>query len=83
MKHAHLPFVHSKGGIYIWLHTPPGYDSEAFEQLLLKEKSILVAPGKPFGENGNQYVRVSLALDDKQLEEAANRLTQLRYLYER
>jgi len=24
-----------------------------------------------------------LALDDKQLEEAANRLTQLRYLYER
>lgn len=61
----------------------PGYDSEAFEQLLLKEKSILVAPGKPFGENGNQYVRVSLALDDKQLEEAANRLTQLRYLYER
>ena len=83
LKHAHLPFVHSKGGIYIWLHTPPGYDSEAFEQLLLKEKSILVAPGKPFGENGNQYVRVSLALDDKQLEEAANRLTQLRYLYER
>ena len=22
LKHAHLPFVHSKGGIYIWLHTP-------------------------------------------------------------
>ena len=22
LQRAHLPFVHSKGGIYIWLHTP-------------------------------------------------------------
>lgn len=42
---ADLPFVHAKGGIYVWLETPPGYDSEQFEQFLVKEKSILVAPG--------------------------------------
>ena len=60
----------------------PGYDSEQFEQFLVKEKSILVAPGKPFGENGNRYVRISLALDDQQLDEAAIRLTELAYLYE-
>lgn len=40
-----LPFVHAKGGIYVWLETPSGYDSEQFEQFLVKEKSILVAPG--------------------------------------
>ena len=45
--------MHSKGGIYSWLRTPPGYDSETFEQYLLKEKSILVAPGIPFGEMEN------------------------------
>ncbi len=49
---------------------------------LVKEKSILVAPGKPFGENGNRYVRISLALDDQKLDEAAIRLTELAYLYE-
>ena len=68
--------MHSKGGIYSWLRTPPGYDSETFEQYLLK-KSILVAPGIPFGENGKHYVRISLALDDKWLEEAASRLIDL------
>ena len=79
---ADLPFFHAKGGIYVWLETPSGYDSEQFEQFLVKEKSILVAPGKPFGENGNRYVRISLALDDQQLDEAAIRLTELAYLYE-
>ncbi|UMT79523.1 aminotransferase class I/II-fold pyridoxal phosphate-dependent enzyme [Staphylococcus roterodami] len=81
LRKAHLPFVHAKGGIYAWLKTPPGYDSEQFEQFLVKEKSILVAPGKPFGENGNHYVRISLALDNQQLDEAATRLTDLAYLY--
>ncbi|UDI77435.1 aminotransferase class I/II-fold pyridoxal phosphate-dependent enzyme [Staphylococcus taiwanensis] len=81
LSEAKLPFVHSKGGIYSWLQTPPGYDSEQFEQYLLKEQSILVAPGIPFGENGRHYVRISLALDDEQLAEAAKRLASLSYLY--
>lgn len=59
----------------------PGYDSESFEQYLLKEQSILVAPGIPFGENGRHYVRISLALNDQLLTEAAKRLASLSYLY--
>ncbi|WP_210135734.1 aminotransferase class I/II-fold pyridoxal phosphate-dependent enzyme [Staphylococcus sp. GDX8P80P] len=81
LKEANLPFVHSKGGIYSWLQTPPGYDSESFEQYLLKEQSILVAPGIPFGDNGRHYVRISLALEDDLLTEAANRLASLSNLY--
>ena len=81
LKDVNLPFVHSKGGIYSWLQTPPGYDSESFEQYLLKEQSILVAPGIPFGENGRHYVRISLALNDQLLTEAAKRLASLSYLY--
>ncbi|WP_367121413.1 aminotransferase class I/II-fold pyridoxal phosphate-dependent enzyme [Staphylococcus capitis] len=81
LKEAKLPFVHSKGGIYSWLRTPPGYNSEQFETFLLQEKSILVAPGIPFGKNGKHYVRISLALEDKQLEEATERLTDLANMY--
>ena len=33
---AKLPFVHSKGGIYSWLRTPPGYNSEQFETFYCK-----------------------------------------------
>lgn len=83
LSEAGLPFVHSKGGIYCWLKTPPGYESESFEQFLLKEYSILVAPGIPFGENGRNYVRLSLALSEEQLETAAERLATLENLYEK
>ena len=47
---------------------------------MLKEQSILVAPGIPFGENGRHYVRISLALDDQLLTEAAKRLAYLIYI---
>ncbi|MEJ7154929.1 N-succinyldiaminopimelate aminotransferase, partial [Staphylococcus ureilyticus] len=57
--------------------------SEAFEQMLLKEQSILVAPGIPFGDNGKYYVRLSLALSEEQLETAAKRLSTLTNLYEK
>ena len=60
---------------------PENYDSERFEAYLLKEKSILVAPGIPFGEHGRGYVRISLAVDDERLMEAAERLQSLKHLY--
>ena len=82
LRESGIPFEPMKGGIFIWLPTPPGYDGEAFVQYLLQEQSILVAPGIPFGENGRHYIRVSLALEDAQLNEAMERLSSLAPLYE-
>ncbi|MCY1590404.1 aminotransferase class I/II-fold pyridoxal phosphate-dependent enzyme [Staphylococcus pettenkoferi] len=82
LREVGIPFEPMKGGIFIWLPTPPGYDGEAFVQYLLQEQSILVAPGIPFGENGRHYIRVSLALEDAQLDEAMERLSSLASLYE-
>jgi len=76
-----IPFEPMQGGIFLWLKTPENYDSERFEAYLLKEKSILVAPGIPFGEHGRGYVRISLAVDDERLMEAAERLQSLKHLY--
>lgn len=83
LEEAGIPFIHSTVGIYCWLKTPPQYDSEAFEQMLLKEQSILVAPGIPFGDNGKYYVRLSLALSEEQLAIAAERLSTLADLYKK
>ena len=82
LRERGIPFEPMKGGIFIWLPTPPGYDGEAFVQYLLQEQSILVAPGIPFGENGRHYIRLSLALEDAQLDKAMERLSSLAQLYE-
>ena len=81
LREVGIPFEPMKGGIFIWLPTPQGYDGETFVQYLLQEQSILVAPGIPFGENGRHYIRVSLALEDAQLNEAMERLSSLASLY--
>ncbi|SCS40692.1 aminotransferase class I/II-fold pyridoxal phosphate-dependent enzyme [Staphylococcus caeli] len=81
LKAANIPFEPMKGGIFLWLHTPPTYDGEAFVQYLLQKQSILVAPGIPFGEHGKNFVRISLAVDDASLETAVQRIQDLKHLY--
>ncbi|WP_323704091.1 aminotransferase class I/II-fold pyridoxal phosphate-dependent enzyme [Mammaliicoccus sp. Dog046] len=83
LKAVDIPFEPMKGGIFLWLKTPPNYNGESFVEYLLKEQSILVAPGIPFGDNGDAYVRISLALNDQELLEGAERLQSLSYLYKK
>ena len=76
-----IPFEPMRGGIFLWLKTPPHFDGEGFVEYLLQEQSILVAPGFPFGDNGHHYVRMSLAIDDEQLAVAIQRLQRIAHLY--
>ncbi|WP_436967211.1 aminotransferase class I/II-fold pyridoxal phosphate-dependent enzyme [Staphylococcus shinii] len=82
LQQANIPFEPMKGGIFLWLRTPKNFNGESFVDHLLQEQSILVAPGIPFGEHGEHYVRISLALDDASLLEAAKRIQSLKHLYE-
>ncbi|MGW7899418.1 aminotransferase class I/II-fold pyridoxal phosphate-dependent enzyme [Staphylococcus shinii] len=82
LQQANIPFEPMKGGIFLWLRTPKNFNGESFVDYLLQEQSILVAPGIPFGEHGEHYVRISLALDDASLLEAAKRIQSLKHLYE-
>lgn len=51
-----------------------GKDSTEFaEKLLLKEK-VAVAPGQTFGENGEGWLRISLASKGEDLQEGIKRL---------
>ncbi|EGQ3301993.1 aminotransferase class I/II-fold pyridoxal phosphate-dependent enzyme [Staphylococcus pseudintermedius] len=81
LNEAAIPHEPIKGGIFLWLQCPEGFSSDAFIQHLLQEQSILAAPGHPFGEEGEGYVRLSFAIDEIQLDEAIARLVSLKPLY--
>jgi aspartate/methionine/tyrosine aminotransferase len=54
----------------VWFKLPAGLTAEA----LLAEHRVVVAPGEGFGPSGAGWVRISLAVDDEQIELGAERL---------
>ncbi|MDR1441053.1 MAG: succinyldiaminopimelate transaminase [Bifidobacteriaceae bacterium] len=64
----------SGAGLYLWFTTPDRQDGwRTVEDLA--SLGILVAPGAFYGEAGNPYVRMSLTGSDRDVAEAAARLT--------
>jgi aspartate/methionine/tyrosine aminotransferase len=59
-----------EGTFYAWWRLPDGLTAER----LLAEARVAVAPGEGFGTRGAGYARLSLALDDADLEEGVARL---------
>ena len=59
-----------EGTFYAWWRLPEGLTAER----LLAQARVAVAPGEGFGERGAGYARLSLALDDADLEEGVARL---------
>jgi len=63
-----------KAGFYIWARVPQGYTSVDFSKKLLGEAGIAVTPGSSYGKEGEGYIRFSLTVPDKRLEQGINRL---------
>ena len=59
-----------EGTFYAWWRLPEGLTADG----LLAQARVAVAPGEGFGERGAGYARLSLALDDADLEEGVARL---------
>jgi LL-diaminopimelate aminotransferase len=59
---------------YLWIRVPEGHDSASFTELVLEQAAVIVSPGPSFGPSGEGYVRISLTVPDKRLEEAAGRI---------
>jgi aminotransferase len=59
-----------EGTFYVWWKPPAGVTAEA----LVAEHRIGVAPGIGFGARGAGWVRLSLAVPDEDVAEAASRL---------
>ncbi len=65
-----LTFESPKGGMFIWAKIPDtAISSEDFCMKLLHEKKILFTPGSAFGINGDRYVRISIAVNLKNIDD--------------
>ena len=63
-----------KASLYVWANVPDGYTSAEFAEGLLEECDIVVTPGTGYGKSGEGYIRLSLTIEDDQLEEGLRRM---------
>jgi LL-diaminopimelate aminotransferase len=61
-------------GLYVWFRVPEGMTSQEFHTLLLEKAHISLTPGHIYGQNGEGWIRLSLAVAMEGLKEALARL---------
>jgi LL-diaminopimelate aminotransferase len=63
-----------KATFYVWIPVPPGYTSSELATKLLKDASLVVAPGNGFGPNGEGFIRISVTIKENRLIQAVDRI---------
>ncbi|MCL4508939.1 MAG: LL-diaminopimelate aminotransferase [Chloroflexi bacterium] len=76
-RNLRLPIDEPQATFYVWAPIPAGMRSIDFASLLLEKTGVVVTPGVGYGSQGDNYVRMSLTIDDLRLEEAMERIRSL------
>ena len=71
-----LDAIPPKASLYVWTRVPEGFTSAEFTELLLEEANIVVTPGNGYGEYGEGYIRLSLTINDEDMEEGLAKLSE-------
>ena len=61
-------------GLFVWVALKSGVNAESLSDLLLEKADLFITPGSVFGTRGAGYLRISLCVDQKELETAYNRV---------
>lgn len=65
----------SQVGMFVWAAIPAGYtDGFAVSDEVLYNAGVFITPGGIFGDEGNNYVRVSLCATEQKIEESIERI---------
>ncbi|MDI6754422.1 MAG: LL-diaminopimelate aminotransferase [Thermodesulfobacteriota bacterium] len=72
-----LGFKPQKGTFYLWIPVPKGMNSIDFTTTLFEKAAVVVAAGTAYGQHGEGYIRISLTVPDKRLEEAMERIQKI------
>ena len=73
-----LDAIPPKASLYVWTRIPEGFTSAEFTALLLEEADIVVTPGNGYGQYGEGYIRLSLTIDDEDMEKGLAKLSEWR-----
>ncbi len=63
---------------YLWVTAPKGLLSAEFTTKLLDEAGVVTTPGNGFGAAGEGYVRFTLCVEKKRLQEVAERIRRVK-----
>jgi LL-diaminopimelate aminotransferase len=69
-----LGFTPQKGTFYLWIPVPKGMTALDLTTALFEKAHVVVAAGTAYGPQGEGYVRISLTVPDKRLQEAMERI---------
>ena len=77
LKKLNLEFTGGVNSPYIWLKCPSNMSSWDFFNYLLENANVVGTPGKGFGKNGENYLRLSCFAERKNIIEASKRISRL------
>jgi arginine:pyruvate transaminase len=67
-----------EGGMFVMVDVrKTGLSGDEFARRLLAEEAVVTMPGESFGLGGAGYLRIALTVDEKEIAEAAKRITRL------
>lgn len=68
-----------QGGLFLWGKIADDMESaEAVSDMLLYDARVFITPGFIFGSNGNRYIRISLCATEKKMNEALERIIEMK-----
>jgi LL-diaminopimelate aminotransferase len=75
----HCKFSTQQVGLFVWASIPMGYkDGYALSDEVLYNANVFITPGGIFGSAGDKYIRVSLCSTEEKINEAIQRIQQLK-----
>ena len=74
-----------RGGMFVWAKIPPenlkGKGTLEYSMDLMEHAEVSLSPGRAFGENGENYVRIALVENEQRLKQAVRNID--RFIKER
>ena len=68
-----------QGGLFLWGKIADDMESaEAVSDILLYDARVFITPGFIFGSNGNRYIRISLCATEEKMNEALERIIEMK-----